>query len=155
MTDLHKEEYQTLRKEVETAMSELNSLESGALITVAGIFAWLFTHKVEGVIVLGWFIPFALVFFCILRAWTINRHLGWLGEYLKRYETALIKPPLSGWEHFLSESPEGSTKSRRGLRGSVTYFFWGFLLIATLAGAVVGCATQPQAQEISKSAKQG
>ena len=49
MTDLYKEEYETLRKEVETAMSELNTLESGALLAAAGIFAWLVTHDVKGV----------------------------------------------------------------------------------------------------------
>jgi hypothetical protein len=41
MTDLYKEEYQTLWKEVETAMSELNTLETGAILAVAGVFAWL------------------------------------------------------------------------------------------------------------------
>ena len=128
MADLYKEEYQTLRKEVETAMSELNTLESSALLAVAAIFAWLVTHKSDGVIRLGWFIPAALVFFCILRAWSINRHLGWLGEYLKGHESAHIQPQLRGWEHFLGEPAIGSTKPRRGFRGKVTYFFWGVLL---------------------------
>ena len=41
---IDKEEYQTLRKEVETAMSELNTLETAGLVAVAGIFAWLFAN---------------------------------------------------------------------------------------------------------------
>jgi hypothetical protein len=160
MTDLSTEEYQTLRKEVETAMSELNSLESSALFGVAGIFAWLVTHKSEGIVYPGWFIPIILVVFCSLRAWSINRHLGWLGEYLKRHESAGIRSELPGWEHFLAESPGRPEKPlrgplgrmkdflleplirsngpRRGLRGRITSLFWGVLLATTLAGGIAG-----------------
>lgn len=150
MSELYKEEYQTLRKEVETAMSELNTLESGALLAVAGIFTWLVTHKLEGFIRLGWFIPFALVAFCILRAWAINRHLGWLGEYLMGHEEIHIQPHLLGWEHFLSK-PQNGLKSRRGFRGRITYIFWGALLIVTIGGGVIGYKTEPLVREPEKS----
>lgn len=153
MAELHKEEYQTLRKEVETAMAELNTLESGALLAVSGIFAWLVTHEVDGDIRLGWFIPCALVLFCILRAWAINKHLGWLGNYLMRHEEKFIRPQLLGWEHFLSEKEESSMKPRRGFRGKVTFVFWGALLIATIAGGYRGYTTEPRVQKLEKAGK--
>lgn len=150
MNDLYKEEYQTLRKEVETSMVELNTLESTALLAVAAIFAWLITNKSEGLIHLGWFIPAALVFFCMLRAWSINRHLGWLGEYLKHHEAAHIQPHLRGWEHFIGDPEVVGSTPRRGFRGKVTFFFWGVLFVATIVGGIVGYTEKPVAREVAK-----
>ncbi|TBW07221.1 hypothetical protein E0E52_12455 [Azotobacter chroococcum] len=150
MADLYKDEYQTLRKEVETAMSELNTLESAALLAVATIFSWLVTHASESVIRLGWFIPAILVFFCILRAWSINRHLGWLGEYLKEHETVFIQPQLRGWEHFIGDPAPETNKPRRGFRGRLTFFFWVALLVTAVVGGLFGYANKPIAPEVSK-----
>jgi hypothetical protein len=145
MCDFHKEEYQTLRKEVETAMSELNTLESGALVAAATIFVWLITHELEGALKIGWFIPGILVTFCIFRVMTINRHLGWLAKYLKHYEVVHIQPKLPGWEHFLAEPSSRTGQPRRGFRGKMTKFFWAFLWLATIAAGISGCRSTPLA----------
>src|SRR5262249_52087670 len=131
MTDLFKEEYQTLRKEVEVAMAELNLLESACLAAVAGIFVWLAANRSQVVFRLAWFLPSALVAFCILRVWSISRHLGWLGEYLQKYEELHLRPAVPGWEHFLSEGANGG-RPRRGFRGRITSSFWAVLLGASL-----------------------
>lgn len=143
MTDLHKEEYQTIRTEVETAMSELNALESGALLVAASVFAWLMTHNSHDMIAFGWFIPLALVMLCIIRAVSLNRHLGALGEYLKLYEDKFIQPELCGWEHFLDDPGKRESTTRRESRGKTRLIFWGCLLAFTIVAGAVGYFSDP------------
>ena len=142
MNELCKEEYETLRKEVEAAMAELKELESRALLAVAAIFTWLVTQRSEGLIRLGWLVPAALVLFFILRAIAINKHLGWLGEYLKQHEEKYMQPDMLGWEHFLSEPCSGSRAPRRSFRGKTTMWFWAILFVTTFLGGCFGFKAQ-------------
>jgi hypothetical protein len=157
MADLYKEEYQTLRKEVEVAMSELNVLESACALSVAAIYAWLAVNGSEGLLRVAWYLPSALVGFCILRAWSILRHLGWLGEYLQKYEKLYLQPTLLGWEHFLAQDELGKARGpRRGFRGRVTVGFWTALLVATLFFGHEGYVNRPMVGAVAKcSTKSG
>ena len=148
MSDLYKEEYQTLRKEVETAMSELNTLEISALGAVSAIFTWLVTREVGGVVQLGWCIPFILVVLCVLRTWAIGKQLEWLSDYLTLYEKKFIRPELIGWEHFLCQNVAG--KPRRGVRGLTTKIFWMALLLVTFTGGAFGLTTSPLVLDAAK-----
>jgi hypothetical protein len=140
--DLMKEEYTTLRKEVETAMSELNSVETQCIYAVTAVIVWLLTSplKLNGAFLFAWFIPPVLVLFGAARCWSISKHLGWLGEYLSRIEEVgrRVDSLCVGWEHFLAEpDPCNPSRKRRGFRGKITISFWVilFLLSCLICGA--------------------
>ena len=142
---IDKEEYQTLRKEVETAMSELNTLETAGLVAVAGIFAWLFANAGKLPDSAAWYIPSVLVAMCCLRALMIGRHLGLLGNYIRRLETRYLQPRVQGWEHFLAAPRWKGGITRRSGRGMLTGLFWIILLGATLYGVDLGVNYAPDA----------
>ena len=145
--DLMKEEYTTLRKEVETAMSELNSVETQCIYAVAAVVVWLLTSplKLNGTYLFVWSIPPILVLFGAARCGSINKHLGFVGEYLSRIEDNGRKADSSciGWEHFLAENdPRAPSRSRRGFRGKVTISFWVILFILSCLICAAGFVVQ-------------
>lgn len=79
-----KEEYLTLRKEVELNLEELSSLEKSCVGGVAAIFAWVATNSadLEGFGKFAWLVPILLPVFGALKAKAIGIHLGVLGKYL-------------------------------------------------------------------------
>jgi len=74
--DFLKEEYLTLRKEVELAMAELNVLETYCVYGTAAAFVWLSSNPLDGALLFAWFIPLLLVAFGAARSWAIAKHLG-------------------------------------------------------------------------------
>ena len=104
-----KEEYTTLRKEVESNMTELATLEKVCVGGVAAIFAWVVksAHDYDGFEKLVWVIPILLPIFGTLKAKAIGVHLQILGEYLKRIELSQMPSgyPPGGWESFFEHHP--------------------------------------------------
>jgi hypothetical protein len=147
--DFRKEEYLSLRKEVEAAMEELGTTERYCVYAVAAGFAWLSTKPLEGTFLAAWFLPPIIVFFAALRSLTIGKHLEWLGEYLLRIEKRVRGRcgDCVGWEHFLLEPVERRAPfsrklvrvKRRGIRGKVTYAFWIVFFAFTLVFSIGGC----------------
>ena len=133
--DLRKEEYLTLRKEIETQMSELALLERNCVLVAAVVYAWLVKDGASTSIAkAGWFIPILFALFGALRSLSVGRHLFALGRYIHEIEsTHLTDPALpKGWEHFLA-APE----QRRKVRTAITITFWVVFLVVTIVAAVV------------------
>ncbi|BBH13350.1 hypothetical protein JD974_12220 [Chromobacterium haemolyticum] len=127
--DFMKEEYLTLRKEVETAVAELSNVERQALFASAIIYSWLSTTKLSSpVISLAWFVPTIIIFFSGLRCYTIGQHLRRLSTYIKKIEAEMASQNqyATGWEHF------HSAETRNKLRTFVTLCFWIIALVATV-----------------------
>jgi len=127
--DFIKEEYLTLRKEVEAAVTELALMERYCLIAVAGIYTWLLPQVLkEGLPAWSLWIPSVLVLFGALRSLTGGLHLQRLSGYIKKIELEYSKENeyATGWEHYHSEL----TKNK--LRTKVTFMFWSVFFIVTL-----------------------
>jgi|SRR5271157_5918497 len=83
-----KEEYLSLRKEVENALADLSSLERNCVLAMSAVYAWLISKdSLVGLDrQLGWGIPILLSVFGALRCYSINRHLGTIGTYIIKIE---------------------------------------------------------------------
>ena len=86
-----------------------------------------------------------LVAMCCVRALMIGRHLGLLGNYIRRLETRYLQPRVQGWEHFLAAPRWKGGITRRSGRGMLTGLFWIILLGATLYGVDLGVNYAPDA----------
>ncbi len=126
--ELPKEEYLTLRKEVETHMTELGQLERSVILASAAVYAWLAKDGTGTAIAkIGWYIPILFAFFGALRSLSLGLHLVDLGKYLKEIEAAYLNDSSKpkGWEHYLE-------KSKKPLRKAGTIIFWLVFLIITI-----------------------
>ena len=150
--DLLKEEYLTLRSEVERSMDELSTTERYCLYAVAAGFAWLSTRPLQSTLLGAWFLPPVVVLFAALRSWTIGVQLAWLSQYLGRIEESVYTKTAicRGWEHFLGEMVERKRRCerthrsviRRGIRSKVTYAFWIVLFCLSTVFSVAGFSVQ-------------
>jgi len=129
-----KEEYATLRKEVESCMAELGTLEKACVGGVAAIFAWVAKESdgVNSIIALAWLTPSIIALYGLLKAKVIGTRLKVLGGYLREIEVAQIPPDTTpkGWqEYFERKSP--------GERTQVAREAWlGFLVLTVIASAI-------------------
>ena len=96
--DIHLEEYKSLRDEVLKKVAAAETLEFYAAGAVAAVYAWLAGNKVPGTAWL-WHVPVVFPILGALRAWTLDRQLGVIGDYLARIEKNL-SPEKGGWEEF-------------------------------------------------------
>jgi hypothetical protein len=129
-----KEEYISLRKEIEAMLLELSTLERSCVLAIAAVYAWLAapiaTHQSLSPFhsAVAWGAPFFLAFFGALRAYSINKHFGTVGEYISKIEDVTKKedPTFEGWEHFFASD------DRRGIQTRIRMWFWACLIAATL-----------------------
>ncbi len=126
--DLAKEEYLTLRKEVETHMAELGLLEKNCVLASAAIYAWLAKGgDAASISAIAWYIPIFFAIFGAIRSFSLGVHLKNLGEYLFEIESAYLvddnKP--QGWEHHLKSE-------KKPIRSIGTSAFWIVFLISTI-----------------------
>ena len=124
-----KEEYLSLRKEVENALADLSSLERNCLLAIAAVYVWLVSQTLLSVSDkwLGWAVPVLLAVFGALRCYSIGRQLGLIGQYLRELEK-LNKPggeSLIGWETFFDNVG-------RPLQTKIRIWFWGVLISFTV-----------------------
>ncbi|GEM_PF-3840409 len=103
-----KEEYLSLRKEIESMLLELSTLEKNCVLAIAAVYAWLAapptTHSRLSPFhaIVAWGIPLFLPIFGSLRAYSINNHFGTIRKYILSIEdvTAKSDNTFKGWEHF-------------------------------------------------------
>ena len=130
----NKDEYATLRKEVENCMTELGTLEKTVVGGVAAIFAWV--AKDGGghneIAALAWLVPTVIALYGGLKAKAIASHLEVLGGYLREIEVAQLPndSKVIGWQaYFAKNSP--------GKRTRLAKEAWiGFIGLTVLASAV-------------------
>ena len=132
-----KEEYATLRKEVESNMTELATLEKVCVGGVAAIFAWIAKNSGDyhGFEKFVWMVPSILPIFGMLKAKAIGSHLTLLGQYLREVEIAHLPEGSSpgGWEAYFE-------KHGLGERTKQTRRRWVAIAVVTLLGSSVGLA---------------
>ena len=109
--DFVKEEYLSLRKEIENCIAEMSSLERNCVIAAAVAFAWVATQSMNSAVALiAWLLPSVIPGLGVLRALAIRSRLSTLSEYIKTIEKAQLPydTPVIGWEHYLLLDPAGS-----------------------------------------------
>jgi hypothetical protein len=135
MNPHQREEYISLRKEIETLLADLSGVERNCLLAVAAVYVWLTSSETtlsQFDKLVAWGVPFLLVLFSALRSYSINQHLGVIGEYVRGIEK-LNKPggeTAIGWETFFQEHG-------RGIQTRIRMWFWGALLVFTLVAWVL------------------
>jgi len=79
--DLRKEEYLSLRKEIESCLTELSNLERNCVIGSATAYAWVATNATLGtpLVASAWLIPAILPVYGAARSRTIGEQLGAIG----------------------------------------------------------------------------
>ena len=132
--DFKKEEYLTLRKEIETHMDELGKLERNCVLVSGAIYAWLAVHGTnDSFFKLGWYIPSLFAVFGGLRSLSLAIHVKNLGLYIQQIERSELSDQQGpkGWEHYLESKP-------RLIRPSFEALFWiVFFAVTLLVGACV------------------
>jgi hypothetical protein len=134
-----KEEYLTLRKEVEGMLAELSSLEKNAVLGIAAVYSWVTTQAIEHHTVADFYrivafgTPVFIAFFCALRAYAINQHFGTTSDYMMKLEesTKRTDADFIGWEHFFRDHDNRGTQTRMRIA------YWVCLVVATFAVWVV------------------
>ena len=140
MTDewFQKEEYASLRKEVESCMSDLGALEKAVVGGIAVIFAWVAKDGASaGVIAaIAWLIPSVIALYGGLKAKAIASHLAVLSGYLRTIEDAQLPEgaKVEGWEKY-------SERTSPGKRTRLAKQTWIGLLVLTVITGVFGFAT--------------
>jgi hypothetical protein len=117
------EEYKSLRDEALKKVATAEALEFYAAGAVAAVYAWLASNNVPETAWL-WVVPVMFPILGALRAWTLDRQLGVIGDYLKGLEQAL-SPGTERWESY-RVSNIGRYKDW------AAQIFWPALLIVTL-----------------------
>lgn len=132
-----KEEYATLRKEVESCMAELSSLEKTVVGSVATIFAWVAKDGANAghLAGLAWLVPTVIALYGGLKAKAIASHLKVLGGYLREIESAQLpqSSKVQGWHRYFEEKSPGE-------RTHVTKEAWGGFFILTVITSFIGFA---------------
>jgi hypothetical protein len=132
-----KAEYATLRKEVESCMSELGTLEKTVVGGVAAIFAWAAKDgSMSGQLAaVAWMVPSVIALYGGLKAKAIASHLEVLGSYLREIEKTQIQQnsKVQGWQKYFKENGSGK-------RTQITKEAWIGFFILTVITSVIGLA---------------
>ena len=132
--DFLKEEYLTLRKEIEAVILELRQLERNCVIAVALAFTWVATQTLKPEIAqVAWLVPSLIPIYGAIRARAIGKHLKVMGQYVKSIENVAIPAGLGivGWEHYLEANS-------RGAQSGATKQLWVALILLSLFMSVIG-----------------
>jgi hypothetical protein len=128
-----KEEYLSLRKEVENVILELRQLERNCVIAVAVAFTWVATQKLGHEIAqVAWLIPPIIPLYGAIRSNAIGKHLVVMSNYIKTIEKASIPDGdgIMGWEHYLEANSPGA------LNAASKQLWMALLLMSALVSAI-------------------
>jgi hypothetical protein len=149
--DFRKEEYLSLRKEIETNLAELSALERNCVIAASTAYAWVATNASlqQEIVQTAWLVPALIPVYGAVRSKTIGEHLDLIGEYLRTVEArALPKTaPIDvqeGWEHFFKAKTTSNTTNRRK-------DFWVSLVLVSALCSGLGFWLTPSAEKKAKA----
>ena len=130
---LDKEEYLTLRKEVEAGVAELAPIEKGCVAGVAFVFAFVSKDSASypTFASFAWLMPIFIPLYGALKSWVIGKHLRVVGQYLRNIETR-YPPAAGGWEGHISQREKFEHHAKFGT------IIWGGFFVLTTIGSVVG-----------------
>jgi hypothetical protein len=137
-----KEEYLTLRKEVEASVSELATLERQCMLATAAVYTWLMTAGLKEAVVvhLAWSIPVIISVFGALRSFSAGQHLQRLSLYIQKieHEVAQSNKFANGWEHFHSQATKN--KFRTKVRSAAWLALIGLTMFVAFISPSIVCA---------------
>lgn len=129
-----KEEYLTLRKEIEAAILELGQLERNCVIAVAVAFTWVATQTLKHEIAqVAWLAPLLIPLYGAIRSRAIRKHLVVMANYIKTIEEVAIPDDVGvvGWEHYLEANNPGALSA-------ASKQLWVALLLLSLLVSAIG-----------------
>lgn len=117
-------EFENLRREVDSTVKEIYTLERYSLATAGAIWSWYAANatSTEKAVVC---LPFLLGCLFAIRCYTLYRHLFRLSGYLTKVEKVFELPEDLGWERYLSLNADW----RQAGSG---YLFWLIFLSGAL-----------------------
>jgi hypothetical protein len=123
-TDFHKEEYQSLRKEIEASVREARDLEKYALLATAAVWTWLAAKGRHVTNPQFNWIPAVIVILAIVRSVALLLSIRKIAAYIQTVEAEFACHPPKGWETFVGNPRDHSIWMSSAV-------FWLCLLIAT------------------------
>lgn len=124
-------EFESLRREIEQELKELESYTPYSLFASAAIWTWLLSEKGQFANTLVCWFPALLTVLFFIENVTVLGDMKHVGDYIARIEEALSLPTDLGWERTL----------RRGnykfMHNTWRYIFWVFLIVANVTGAII------------------
>jgi hypothetical protein len=129
LTEFHKAEYDSLRREIEASVKEARELEKYVLISTAAIWTWLAKDgKDLGHPCLYW-IPTILVVLAIFRSIALLLSIRKIAAYLRTFEEVFASKPPNGWETFVNHPRDHSI-----WRSSAVFWISFFFVTCGVAG---------------------
>jgi hypothetical protein len=126
----HLHQYESLRKELESCVREMRTIERYALIGTGVVWAWLATNQQIRVHYIVWWIPVLFSLLGGLRTFALIKSVRRLAAYIQTVESAFMNKRLEGWETFITQN------RRQSIRYSI-YLFWIILMLATIIVPIV------------------
>lgn len=124
LTEFHKLEYESLRKEIESSVKEARQLEKYALVVAAAVWTWLAKDGSNVAHPSFYWIPAIFVLFGIVRSIALLLVIKKIAKYLETVERVFASNPPMGWETFV-------TNPRDYTIALSSAFFWLALLLVT------------------------
>src|SRR5258708_27703940 len=112
LLDFHLVQYEALRKEIESCVEEMRSVERYALIGTGIVWAWLATNaqiKIPYIII--WWVPLLFSLFGWIRTVALATSVRRLAGYIREKEEPLFcNPGVEGWETYRWKNVRPSIK---------------------------------------------
>lgn len=136
--DLRKEEYASLRREIEMCLAEFSDLERNCVLASAAAYAWVSSSAAIQAYVtyVAWFIPIVIPVYGLSRTYAVGKHLKRIGGYIRLVEQGEAFRG-SGWETYL-ERERNSTGADASNKIRTT--FWSLFLACSVAASGLGLA---------------
>jgi hypothetical protein len=151
--EMRKEEFLSLRKEIENCLAELSNLERDCVIAAATAYAWIATNAHASPIVnTAWLIPVLIPAYGASRSSSIGEQLSTLGRYIRQAEKKLFPgaegdSSQDGWEHFFqAQRDTTSTPTRKN-------FWYAFLLVSAVCSLIGYCLSPAYSDATSAADK--
>jgi hypothetical protein len=123
--DFYLKEYEALRSEIESMLSDSRSLERNVVFAVGATWAWLATHSVPKAI---WWMPVFLTVLGALRSLALLKTFGIFSDYIKKIESRFcVIESIKGWETFSHPRKHWIAKTGVAL--------WAVMVITTVSVA--------------------
>lgn len=127
------EEYKALREEIITRLKHARTLETGAVLAIGVVYAWLAKTPSTAIDPIGWWVPVLFPLFGLYRHYVITQRSMEIAEYIRSIEEATWTDSPRGWETFLAQK----RNTMKGISISLwPVIFWITLLIVTVIGAL-------------------
>ena len=131
LVSFHLLQYEALRKEIESCIQEIRTLERYALIGTGFVWAWLASNPQLNIPNIFWWIPLVFSFFGWLRTMALVASVRRLAAYIRHVEEPYFcDETVIGWETYKWVRVKPSIKLS-------VYTFWIALSIISIAAPLI------------------